>query len=349
MKKIYVGIDFAKEKFDAAVISSDGSVGSKHSSFKNDTRGIKAFTSWVEESGGHVADTLLCGENMGIYSQLLSDSLHAGGWTMWLESALQIKRSMGIQRIKTDKADAFAIAEYAMRFRDRAIAYEPLKESLRSLREIFMYRAHLVEQKKALDTRIGEKSSTDSKAGKALRFMQESTEMIVRRLEKEIRKCEVMMEEIIRRDGDLYEVFCIVTSIKGIGLQNAVALMVYTNNFTRFGNDARRLACYWGVAPFGRQSGTSLDTPPHTSPMALKPLKALLTQAALCATVHCPELRRYYDRLIARGKKPMVALNNVKNKLLHIITAMVRDRKKYDSGRYMEIAGQFPKAATVLN
>ena len=38
----------------------------------------------------------------------------------------------------------------------------------------------------------------------------------------------------------------------------------------------------------------------------------------------------YYHRLVEAGKKKPVAVNNVKNKLLHVITAMVRKGEKYN-------------------
>lgn len=337
MKKIFIGIDFSKEKFDATVILTvDGMVkGSErpHSMFENNQKGFKKFTSWIAEQTAKASkdDILLCGENTGIYSQYISDHLYVEGYTMWLENALQIKRSMGIQRIKSDKADSEAIAEYAMRFQDRFVAYEPLKASLKAIREIFMYRAQLVKQRTGLNTRTKEKQSTDDKMTKATRFMKSSSEMIVRRLDKEIKKCDDMMRDIIEQDEELKDTYEIVTSIKGIALQNAAIMMVYTNNFAKFDYNPRRLACYYGVAPFGKQSGTSVHTQPHTSPLAHGMIKALLTQAALSAIVYCPEIRDYYHRLLERGKKPMVAQNNVKNKLIHIITAMVRNKQKYDS------------------
>jgi hypothetical protein len=106
--------------------------------------------------------------------------------------------------------------------------------------------------------------------------------------------------------------------------------MVYTDNFSRFDFDSRKIACYYGVAPFGRQSGTSVNTPPHVSPFANKLIKALLTQAALASIHFCPQMAIYYHRLVEVGKKKPVAVNNVKNKLLHVITAMVRNGEKYN-------------------
>jgi hypothetical protein len=38
----------------------------------------------------------------------------------------------------------------------------------------------------------------------------------------------------------------------------------------------------------------------------------------------------YYRRLVDAGKKKPVAVNNVKNKLLHIITAMIRKGERYN-------------------
>ena len=355
MKKIFIGIDFSKEKFDATMLLTvDGMVKSSdcpYSSFGNNQKGFKKFTSWIAEQTfkANKEDILLCGENTGLYSQYISDHLYIEGYTMWLESALQIKRSMGIQRIKSDKADSKAIAEYAMRYQDKFVSYEPLKESLKAIREIFMYRAQLVKERTALNTRTKEKQSTDDKVTKAIRFMKSSSDMIVRRLDKEIKKCDEMMRELIEADEELKETYEIVTSIKGVALQNAAIMLVYTNNFSRFDYNPRKLACYYGVAPFGKQSGTSVHTQPHTSPLAHGMIKALLSQAALSAIEYCPEIREYYQRLISKGKKPMVALNNVKNKLIHIITAMVRNKQKYNPNWSLQHSYDYTGTQGVLN
>ena len=65
-------------------------------------------------------------------------------------------------------------------------------------------------------------------------------------------------------------------------------------------------------------------------------LKAMLTQAALASIRCCAPIAHYYHRLVSLGKKKQVALNNVKNKLIHIITAMVRNNQPFDP-EYMNI------------
>ena len=63
--------------------------------------------------------------------------------------------------------------------------------------------------------------------------------------------------------------------------------------------------------------------------MANHQIKAMLTQAALAAVKFNPFMARYNMRLVERGKKKQVALNNIKNKLVHLVTAMVRNRQTF--------------------
>ena len=75
----------------------------------------------------------------------------------------------------------------------------------------------------------------------------------------------------------------------------------------------------------------------------------MLGQAAHCAKNFNPEIKEYYDRLVARGKKPQVALNNVKNKLIRIIVALVRKKVHYDPKTYMLYNAGFSNVNHMLN
>lgn len=153
---------------------------------------------------------------------------------------------------------------------------------------------------------------------------------IVSELNKDIRKLDEEIDTLIAGNEELAEVFAIVTSIPGVGTQNAVCMMVYTDNFRKFNFNSRKIACYYGLAPFGRSSGTSVHTDPHVHYMANRQIKAMLTQAALSAVSHNPVMAAYYGRLIQAGKKKQVALNNVKNKLVHLATAMVKNKQRFN-------------------
>jgi transposase len=107
-----------------------------------------------------------------------------------------------------------------------------------------------------------------------------------------------------------------------------VTILVARENFTRF-NNSRQFACFSGMAPFGRQSGSSLKTAPHVSRLTNRQIKVLLTQAAKCAIRHDANLRHYYQRKRAEGKNQWLIINNVRNKPIHRIFAIVRNRQFY--------------------
>ena len=299
--------------------------------FKNSVSGYKQLVKWVEESSNETEPSLwlFCGENTGDYSKPLCNFLYGRGFDMWLENAKSIKDASGIRRLKSDRTDANMIAEYAMRNNDKAIVYEPLSESLSQLRELFLYRQMVVRHRCSFQVRRGEKRLNMEKSP-VKTMISQSGRHIVTELNKEIEKIDKRIAELIDSDEELAQVFTIVTSIPGIGTQNAVCLMVYTDNFRRFNFDSRKIACYYGIAPFGRDSGTSVHTDPHVHYMANRQIKAMLSQAALSAARFNPVIASYYSRLIAKGKKRQIVLTNVKNKLVHIVTAMVRNKQLFD-------------------
>ena len=334
MKKLFVGIDFSKEKIDVAIIFAEGLTETSmrvSNEYKNSVSGYKQLVKWVEESSNETEPSLwlFCGENTGDYSKPLCNFLYGRGFDMWLENAKSIKDASGIRRLKSDRADANMIAEYAMRNYDKAIIYEPLSKSLSQLRELFLYRQMVVRHRCSFQVRRGEKRLNMEKSP-VKTMISQSGRHIVTELNKEIEKIDKRIAELIDSDDELAQVFTIVTSIPGIGTQNAVCLMVYTDNFRRFNFDSRKIACYYGIAPFGRDSGTSVHTDPHVHYMANRQIKAMLSQAALSAARFNPVIASYYSRLIAKGKKRQIVLNNVKNKLVHIVTAMVRNKQLFD-------------------
>ena len=334
MKNLFIGIDFSKEKVDVAIIFAEGLAETSVRVFneiKNSVSGYKQLVKWVDKNANGIDPSmwLFCGENTGDYSKPLCNHLYGKGYDMWLENAKCIKDTSGIRRLKSDRADATMIAEYAMRNHDKAVLYEPLSESLAQLREYYLYRQMVVRHRCSFEVRRGEKRLMMEKSA-AKTAIAQSGKHIVSELNKEIAKIDKKIASLIESSDELSEVYRIVTSVPGIGIQNAVCLMVYTDNFRRFNYDARSIACYYGIAPFGKDSGTSVHVDPHVHYMANRHIKAMLTQAALAAVRFNPSITQYYQRLIGRGKKMPVAMNNVKNKLLHIVTSMVKNKQVYN-------------------
>jgi transposase len=89
----------------------------------------------LEKEGIALGNTLFCMEHTGLYNHPAICVLSAQKTDLWIESALQIKLSMGIQRGKSDSIDAQRIAQYAARFTDKLKLYAPQKETLTKLGE----------------------------------------------------------------------------------------------------------------------------------------------------------------------------------------------------------------------
>jgi transposase len=120
-----------------------------------------------------------------------------------------------------------------------------------------------------------------------------------------------------------------ITSVPGVGLVTATEVIVSTNEFKDI-REAKKYACYSGIAPFGYSSGTSIKGKAKVSKMANKHVKKLLQLAAMAAANHDKELKTYFERKVAEGKNKMAVMNAVRNKLIHRIFACIRNNRKYE-------------------
>ncbi len=331
-KSLFIGIDFSKKTFDVSLIDGNNPNGiSGYNQFENTKVGCNQLLKWVRSwSKASTTEWLFCGEHTGLYSVLLSEFLIKKNLFVWLENPLQIKLSTGIKRDKNDKVDSREIALYALRFQDKAKESQLSDKSLKSLELLLGFRDRLIGNKHALLVSAVELRAVLNRDVTA-RYIYEQSQKDIERINKEIKCVEAKMKEVVDSNDAIKETYEVVSSIKGVALINTVAIIVATKNFSRFEN-SRQFACYAGMAPFGKQSGTSIKTGPHVSHLANKRIKTLLTQAAQCAIRYNSDLKQYYTRKVAEGKNKWVVLNNVRNKLIHCIFALVRDKQLYQEG-----------------
>ena len=159
-------------------------------------------------------------------------------------------------------------------------------------------------------------------------FLFKTQEKMVGNLDKLIKKAQEEIQSIIGDDEKMNSLFKLITSVKGVGLILAAHLLVFTNCFTSF-DDSRKFACYSGIAPFEKQSGTSLNSKSRVSHYANKKLKTLLHMAACSAILCDPELKEYYQKRINAGKSKMSTLNIIRNKIVSRVFAVVNRGTEY--------------------
>lgn len=321
---VFIGIDVSKKTLDVAFNSSLS--GLSHTRYTNDVKGVRFFFEYLKKQQVVMSECLVCLEHTGIYTHVLLKYLHAKSVNIWLEQALNIKRSLGIQRGKNDKIDAIRIAEYARRFQDKAILWKPARNEIVKLKNLITLRERLIKAKKSLATPMGEliQANTDAKS-----YIQEYTTPVIEKIKSQITEVEQHIDLLIKSDNHLSRLEEIITSVDGVGKITAWGVIISTNEFKDF-QCSRKFACYSGVVPFDHSSGISIYSRPRVSHMANKRMKELLHMSALSATVMKGELNDYYLRKVKEGKNKMLVLNNIRNKLIQRIFSCVREDRKYE-------------------
>ena len=117
----------------------------------------------------------------------------------------------------------------------------------------------------------------------------------------------------------------LLQSVPGIGPNTAAVLIADLPELGRLSR--REIAALVGVAPFNRDSGT-LSGPRHIWE-GRSTVRGALYMATLVASQHNPAIRACYQRLVAAGKVPKVALTAVMRKLLAILNAMVKHQQPW--------------------
>ena len=311
------GIDLASEKFDVSFVDSEGQI--RHVVVKNTQSQIEKFLDRLPD------DCRLVAEHTGVYGDLLLKLADMRGIAVSYVSGYEIKHSLGLTRGKSDPVDALRIREYGERYADRLEDTHFPSETIYELRELYATRRLLVQQRKQLQTMLRGDDCRPDKSDAAQKVKRD----MVEQLNSQISILEKRMVELIDNDDDLSKTSAIAQSIPGIGPVTATELIIKTDNFKRV-STAKKCATLAGIAPFPNSTGKS-DKGAHVSHMGDKQLKSLLFMCARSAVVHFEKMHVYkmkkYD---VEHKHIFVVLNNVANRLLKILYALVKKGELYD-------------------
>ena len=311
-----IGIDLAKEKFDVNYINSEGKKVVK--TITNKLKPICKFLDKLPDPCHIVA------EHTGGYSSLLVFLANQLNVPISLVGGYEIKHSLGLQRGKSDDVDAARIREYGERFHDRLKAASCDSEAMTELKSLYVLRFNLVKTRKQLNS-LNEKSSA---APMMSISAQKHNTIILNDITERINVVEDEINELIKKNDELANNYTLIKSITGIGPVIASDLIIKTENFKKL-DTASKCAAYAGVAPYKNESG-KMKMKARTSNIADKKLKTLLYMGAKTAIVHNKEYRLYYQRKRMEGKPHFLIMNNVCNKLLRTIYAVVHNQCLYD-------------------
>jgi len=317
-----IGIDVSKKTLDVHLHQKQ-----QHKQFSNDETGYKKILQWIKSHKVAITSAVICFEHTGWYCLLLSYYLHQQQVRYCCVNPIEIKRSIGLKRVKTDKADAKEIARYAWLHREELIASVPPPEKLIELQRMMSLREQIAKQLRAL--KCLEKGMQVLTVNKQTEDVSQA--MIadtIYHLEQQMKKLESAMVSLIKTDSQMLKHYKLSRSVKGVGLVLAVQMLVHTHNYTRFAS-WRQFSCYCGLVPFPHQSGTSINGRMKIHPISDRKMKSLLSMSAISAIQHDKELKRYYEKRVEEGKPKMVVLNIIRNKLVSRVFATINRGTPY--------------------
>lgn len=324
MKKLQIiGVDISKKTFDFHCFGHSVTP----DPLSNSMKGFRQFEKWIKLKVSKVKqEVLIVMEYTGIYTYNIERFLADQGWPYVKRPALDIKRSAGIKRGKSDRADARMISRYGSMNQDVLKPMKPLSDNLVELQQLMSYREKLVTDRaghvarlKELEQQMGDRLSNQ---------ISRSAKFLVDILTVEISEVENAIKQCVAKDESLQKNYDLITSISGIGFVVAITFLITTENFTRFDNH-RKFACYCGVAPFMYTSGTSIKGKTRVSQLANKKIKSLLTMAAFVAVKYDPDLKTKYEQKLEEGKAKMSTINIIRVKLIERVFTVIDRQTPY--------------------
>ena len=324
--KFYIGIDISAENFMAAVGEDPWRVVAKGEEFRNTLDGYEKMQAWMEKMGIDVENAVLCLEATGVYGEGLAFYLQAKGYRTAVEAPLKVKRAFMPVGHKNDQVDSQQIAEYAYRFFDELVYWEPREEILEQIKVFLAIREQYVVQKtghlnalKALKRKV-----VQTPLAEALH------ERSIDQIKKNIKEIDAEIRRLIDEDPKYGDLIRLLMSVPGVGLLLASNILLIMENapdeFT-----SKQMAAYIGISPYEHRSGNSVYKPDSSRHYGPTKVRKLLYLASLSVRTHQPVFQKYFLRKVAEGKPKKVVLNNIANKLVKIMCAVVKTKTPYIS------------------
>ncbi|MBI5903194.1 MAG: IS110 family transposase [Deltaproteobacteria bacterium] len=323
MPKYFVGIDIASDSFTVAIHQ----VRVKPATLSNCGEGFEELPRWLKANGVNSSNAIICMEATGVYTEYLCYFLHSKGFSVAVEAPQKVRRAFCNDLHKNDSIDSMRIAEYACRFHDQLPLWTPSQEIVEQVKALLAAReqltGHLVANRNALKA-IERKYVKTPLAEKVYLSSMEHIKEQIRLIDKELKN-------LISNHPTISRATSLMTGIPGVGTLLACNILVATQGFTRPLN-ARQLASHIGICPFERQSGASVHRRPRYRRYGPERLRKLLYLAALSLRTHNEAFKRYFLRKVEEGKSKRLVLNNIANRLLRIMTAVLKTQTPFIKG-----------------
>lgn len=312
-KQALVGIDIAKGKVDAAIRSL-----AAEATFANSAEGRQQLLCWLKKYGAGKAVM----EASGGYERSWAALLRAAGLEVVIVDPKRVRhfaKSAG-QLAKSDPIDARMIAWFGEVFGDaRGQAADGDRQELDQL---VTARQGLVRLQGQIES-WGEHEQPQA--------VQNVHQALLEAVATQLAKLQKLILAKLEGTPQFRNRAEIIRSVPGLGKAATAGLIALLPELGRV--DRQAAAALLGVAPLVDDSGERRGQRHILG--GRRKLRCLLYMPIMgAATQHNPVLKAHYQRLVARGKEPKVALMACLRKLIGILNTMLARNEKWDPTRH---------------
>ena len=299
--------------------------------FVNDSAGHHKLITWATR-GKRTAR--ICMEATGVYSAPLAILLDADPRIEVMVAnpkAIKHFATAILQRGKTDSLDAGTMLEYVERMPFTSW-HAPSEEVL-----VIQHISRRIVQLNTDLTRERNRHAAAIRLNRIGHVVAEDTAANIHQLQQRIEQLESTLRELIEQIPELSDKLHILQSATGIA--NKTGPRILAELATLPGDmTGRQWVAHAGLDPRAYESGTSTHKPRRISKNGNRYLREALYFPALVASRHDPHVKAYYDKLIARGKKPMQVIVAIMRKLLLAIWGMFKNKEQWDGNKFYKCA-----------
>ncbi len=307
MEATIVGVDISKEQMDVCVRPSGESY-----ALPRDEEGLEELVERLKS----LSPGLIAVEATGGLEAVVTASLATAGLPVIVVNPAQVRafaQALG-KRAKTDPIDAAVIAHFAEATNP---AVRPLPDEATQLLSALLSRRRQIVRMIVAERQRAQVLTSPR--------LKQSVARLLRALQKELAALDKEIDDTVRKTPAWREKEDLLRSVPGVGPTIARTLLAELPELGTLGR--REVASLAGLAPYTRQSGRWRGK--SFIGGGRSTVRAVLYMGALVAVRWNEPLRRFYERLLAKGKPKTLALVAVARKLLTILNAIVRDQRSW--------------------
>ena len=312
----YLGIDIAAKTFTVSLYREDqGALPALE--YPNTVAGFEQLACWFSQQRVLPENSVLCLEASGVYTEALCYYFHRHQYRLVVESPKKAKQAFQAED-KDDAIDAQQLGEYAYRYFDKLLFWEPKSQRVEQVNTLLGLREQFAKHLTAHKNELKALRSKVMQTPFALALLEQS----IPELAGKIQQIEEELQRLLAQDPPAQHKLQALRTLPGVGLLLPLNLFAFTEGF-QGALHAKKIAARLGIVPRKHQSGSSVYRKPKSRREGHTRLRKLLYLAAMSVKQHDPKFKKYYLRMAAQGKPGRLILNNIANKLLRIICAML--------------------------